>query len=301
MLTESYSGGTLNGLSVNNGYDNYLRRTSVEMRNGATPLQNATYGYDTAGRLQTVTDGSATAYTATYAYQANSALINTLSFKQSGANRLVTTRSYDKLTRLTSISSTTYGSLAATLPIRYDYQYNSANQRTRITLGDGSYWFYVYDNLGQVVSGKRFWNDGTPVAGQQFEYAFDDIANRKATQVGGDQSGAGLRPATYTANRRNQYSGRTVPATVDILGVANPTANVMVNGNVAYRKGDYFQYGLSVPNGSAAYQSVSVSSSYVPPQSDTGKVYVPPATESYVHDADGNLSSVKGSVLDVDT
>ena len=26
--------------------------------------------------------------------------------------------------------------------------------------------------------GKRYWNDWTPVAGQQFEYGFDDIGNR---------------------------------------------------------------------------------------------------------------------------
>ena len=28
---------------------------------------------------------------------------------------------------------------------------------------------------------ERSWQDGTPVAGQQFEYAFDDIGNRTAT------------------------------------------------------------------------------------------------------------------------
>jgi hypothetical protein len=39
---------------------------------------------------------------------------------------------------------------------------------------------WAHDNLGQVSSGKRSWQDGTPVAGQQFEYAFDDLGNRKA-------------------------------------------------------------------------------------------------------------------------
>ena len=55
----------------------------------------------------------------------------------------------------------------------------------RATHADGSFWLYEYDALGQVKSGKRYWNDGTPVAGQQHEYAFDDIGNRTATQVGG--------------------------------------------------------------------------------------------------------------------
>ena len=58
-------------------------------------------------------------------------------------------------------------------------------QRTRVTHADGSYWIYQSDTLGQVTSGKRFWADGTPVAGQQFEYGFDDIGNRQsAARVG---------------------------------------------------------------------------------------------------------------------
>jgi hypothetical protein len=43
---------------------------------------------------------------------------------------------------------------------------------------------YSYDALGQVTSGKKYWSDGTPVAGQQFEYEFDDIGNRTSTESG---------------------------------------------------------------------------------------------------------------------
>ncbi len=32
----------------------------------------------------------------------------------------------------------------------------------------------LYDKLAQATSGKRYWNDGTPVAGQQFEYGSAD-------------------------------------------------------------------------------------------------------------------------------
>ena len=45
---------------------------------------------------------------------------------------------------------------------------------------------WANDSLGQVASGKRFWQVNTPVAGQQFEYAFDDIGNRKTAGQGGD-------------------------------------------------------------------------------------------------------------------
>jgi hypothetical protein len=74
----------------------------------------------------------------------------------------------------------------------------------------------------QVISGKKFWSDWTPVAGQQFEYSFDDIGNRKETRVGGDGAGLSLRSASYSANALNQYTSRDVPGFVDIRGVANP-------------------------------------------------------------------------------
>ena len=44
----------------------------------------------------------------------------------------------------------------------------------------------------------------------------------------------------------------SVPIDVNILGVANPTTAVTVNGTTAYRKGDYFWQALSVGNSSAA-------------------------------------------------
>jgi hypothetical protein len=50
-----------------------------------------------------------------------------------------------------------------------------------------------YDSLCQVTGGNKFWADGTPVAGQQFDYAFDNIGNRTQTKSGGDQSGNFLR------------------------------------------------------------------------------------------------------------
>jgi len=94
---------------------------------------------------------------------------------------MTTTKQYDNLNRLTSISS----SPSSSSSISYAYAYNGANQRTAITNADNSQWVYQYDALGQVTSGKKYWADGTPVAGQQFEYGFDDIGNRKSTAVSG--------------------------------------------------------------------------------------------------------------------
>jgi hypothetical protein len=110
---------------------------------------------------------------------------------------MTTTKSYDYLNRLTQISSAPSG--GGQLPLNFNYTYNSANQRTHNTLADGSYWVYGYDSLGQVTNACKYFADGTPVAGQQFDYTFDTIGNRTQTQSGGT-NGTSLHTANYYAN-----------------------------------------------------------------------------------------------------
>jgi YD repeat-containing protein len=148
---------------------------------------------------------------------------------------MTTTKQYDFLNRLLSISSVPSASSA----VSFAYDYNSANQRTRCRLADGSLWVYTYDPLGQLIGAKHFWPDWTPVAGQQFEYTFDDIGNRTATKAGGDENGANLRSASYSANALNQYTSRTNAGAVDIMGLALAPETVTVNGDAPYRKGEY--------------------------------------------------------------
>jgi len=112
--------------------------------------------------------------------------LSQIAFQQNSATRMTTTKTYDNLNRLILIQSSAGVSPAAS----FAYTHNAANQRTAITNADSSRWVYQYDALGQVVSGKKYWADGTPVAGHQFEYGFDDISNRSSTKAGGDQSGA---------------------------------------------------------------------------------------------------------------
>jgi len=164
--------------------------------------------------------------------------------------RLTTTKNYDKLNRLTSINSVGMGSIPSVNSSAYSY--NDANQRTRANLADGSFWIYEYDALGQVKSGKRYWSDWTPVAGQQFEYGFDDVGNRASTKTGGDAGGAGLRPASYSANSLNQITQRDVSAYLNVIGAASTSAtNVNVNNTLAYRKGEYYRVELNPNNASA--------------------------------------------------
>jgi RHS repeat-associated protein len=289
LLSEAWTGGLLNGLAVTNAYDGFLRRTNVATRNGATSLTTNGYTYDLAGRLDTV---SLPGYSVTYSYLANSPLVSQNAFKQGANVRMTATKQYDRLNRLVQISTTTNSS--ATVVRGFGYLYNDANQRVRTTLADGSSWVYEYDALGQVISGKKYWADGTPLAGQQFEYGFDDIGNRASTKAGGDANGAGLRSATYTANRLNQYSSRTVPGAVDIIGAATATAtNVNVNNQMAYRRGEYYWKELSITNTSAAQWQAVTNRAVQSGTTNlvTGNVFLPQTPESFGYDADGNLTN----------
>ena len=86
----------------------------------------------------------------------------------------------------------------------------------------------------------------------------------------------------------NQYTARTVPAAVDVLGVAASGSAVTVNGATAYRRGEYFWQELTVANASAPVATaVTVGAGGTP---TTGKLVTPPANQSFVHDLDGNLT-----------
>lgn len=288
LISEVGIAGTLNGLRVTNAFDAYLRRTNVTVANGATLLTINGYTYDTAGRLSTARDDS---FSATYTYLANSPLVSQIEFKSNTTVRLTTTKAYDNLNRLQNISHKTNTSSQPVLA--YAYSYNDANQRTRVNLADGSFWIYEYDSLGQVKSGKRYWTDWTPVAGQQFEYGFDDIGNRSSTKTGGDSTGANLRSASYTNNTLNQITGRDTPAYLNVIGAATATAtNVNVNNTMAYRRGEYYRVELNPVNTSVAvWQSVTnraVQSGTT--NSTTGNLFLPKHAEVFSYDADGNLT-----------
>src|SRR5258708_3174899 len=111
MLTEGYSGGSLDNLSVTNGYDQFMRRTNLVALYSTTPLATNIYSYDVASRLKTVRDGGTNS--ATYTYVANSPLVSQILFTNGAVQRMVATKTYDLLNRLTNIVSTTNGTAVA--------------------------------------------------------------------------------------------------------------------------------------------------------------------------------------------
>lgn len=279
ILTESFPN---SNVIVTNVYDGILRRSSLS---GAAV--SVAYSYDGASRLSSVTNGP---HTATYTYVPNSPLVSNIIFATNGTTKMTTTKSYDNLNRLTFISSV--DSMSSVVS-SHSYLYSDANQRTRVDLVGGSYWIYGYDSLGQVTSGKKYWSDGTPVEGQQFEYGFDTIGNRTNAVTNG-------RTANYAPNNLNQYTQRTVPGYLDIFGTAASNATVTVNNHATARKGDYFHTTLQFSNTlSAIYTNISVvgvRKNAGPGGNDvvteeTGHEFLPKTPEIFGYDADGNLTN----------
>jgi len=100
-------------------------------------------------------------------------------------------------------------------------------------------------------------------------------------------AGANQLPLSF-----EQYTNRTVPGYVDVLGIGTATAAVTVNNYLAYRRGEYFHVALAVDNSSAAqYPSIVIQAvAGANSASSTGRVFLVRTPETFVHDADGNLT-----------
>jgi RHS repeat-associated protein len=288
LQTEQITGGILDLMQVSAGFDSLLRRQFLQASRGGTVLASQTYGYDPTSRLETVTSGS---QSATYAYYPTSGLLNTTTF--TGGTNIA--RSYDTLGRLETITTTPAAGGAQS----YTYTYNNLSQRTRVTREDGSYWTNIYNDRGELVSGKKYWVDNTPVWGNQTEYSFDNIGNRNAAKSGGNQFGQ-LRQSAYSTNSLNQYSQRTVPGAADVTGTATSTSTVSVNDGATARKADYFYKELTVDNSAAPVNAgvnvVGARNNFGAGGEDAvtetgGSVFLPRAVEAFTYDDDGNLTS----------
>ncbi|HBC89086.1 MAG TPA: hypothetical protein DCZ94_19275 [Lentisphaeria bacterium] len=273
------------GHSVSYGYDNLGRRNAMSLQNGGTALNTANYTYDGMSRLASVGNGT---NTASYTRISGSSLLSTTTI-----GNLTTTRAYDNLNRLTSISSV---SPASTMS--YSYVYNNSDQRSRVNLSDGSYWVYKYDQYGQVVGAHKYSAAGVAVPGQQFDYAFDTIGNRKVEKRNGNVF-------EYKANELNQYSQRTVPGSVNITGSADETAEVRIqkaSDNMIFkpdRLGKYYSKGFALDNSAAPVDETFniFAVKYDPAQQKdivaklVERMFLAKTPEVFSHDPDGNLTS----------
>jgi RHS repeat-associated protein len=280
VTSERWVAGLFANLTLTNRFDTLYGREWLKLQKSGADQFTHTFGYDAYGRINSVADG---VHSAAYGYLASSDLLQTTTFRTNGATRLTTSRVWEYGVRLHSIANVT-----TFTPSSHRYAYDALNRRVGATLVDGSRWAYDYNDRNELVSARRLWADHSPVSGQQFQFAFDNIGNLKTNWSGGDIDGLNLRPSAFTVNSLNQYSSIAVPGYRPVTGVAHAAATVTVAGQSTDRKGEYYHRELSIANGSGpVWTNVTVSST----TNVTGNLLVPPATRTLTYDDDGNLTA----------
>jgi RHS repeat-associated protein len=280
VVSENWTNGIMNGVSVTNRYHPIHGRERFTVAIGAIIAQ-ADYTFDAFGRLGGGSMGSASA---AYSYLQNTDLPQTIAFTNNGTRILTTGREWEYGMRLRSIASVVSNSIVS----RHTYVYNALHLRTQVSREDGSFWKYGYNDRDEIVLGKRYWDDLSPVAGQHFEYAYDNIGNRSIVTKGGDVDGLNLRSIQYTSDNVNQYGSITTPGYESIFGVAIASNTVAVNGATADRKGEYFHKEISVGNsGGPIWQTSTVNSGTF---STNGGFVFPRLNQTCSYDVDGNLT-----------
>ena len=289
LTRQLISGGSLHGTILEQQFDQEGRRTQFK---AGLPHQQSVvhhYNYDDQGRMTSVRQDDRSAH---YTYDDQTGALVSTRFETAGEPIAETAREFDALGRLTHISTRSlkeHGDFYQS----FDYSYNTTNQRTRVETEDGSYWAYRYDDLGQVISAKRHWKDGTPIAGQQFEYDFDGIGNRKAARYGGDTEGKNLAEIRYTNGDDDATQIGTIehPGTTYVTGSAHENAEVTVNSQSTERQGTYFNHPLNVDNSDgASIESIHIDATEgAETDTQSRNAFIPARTTQFRYDPDGNL------------
>lgn len=280
LVSSACINGLMSGITVLDHFNSSNGLDSVSVQGLSSALEDD-FGYDAYGRLGSVSSGSCSA---TYGYLPNSDLLQSTTCKNGSTTVLMTTRSWQNGFLLANIANVVNGTALTS----HSYTYDSVNRRTQAQLEDGSTWAYGYNDRNELTNANRSWADRSAVAGQQYNYAYDNIGNRQSASYGGDTHGGNLQTISYTVNNLNQYTGILTPGEKEIIGVAYAINGVTVNGNQADRKGQYFHKEINVANsGQSVWQSVTnVSGTYT----NQGGLIFPANSQVLTYDADGNLS-----------
>jgi RHS repeat-associated protein len=296
---ESIQGGLLNDLTLSYP-QSQGRRQSFTATLGGDTVSLMGYGYDTYGRLESVTEpGIGTnGFAAVFGYVPNSDLPYTTTSKAGATTVLTGTRGYDAADRLTSIG---YARPGNTVVTSHGYLLDAADRRTRANREDGTAWSYGYNDRDEVTSAVKLRTGEELLAGWQQAFDYDNLGNRKWTREGGNAAGSNRRETVYTPNALNQYTSIIHPNAFDVLGRAPSDVSVTVNEQPVTRQGEFWRREVGdLPNALAAvWQSVQVDAvdpgagpnGADVPARRSGNRFVPMAVEAPAYDLDGNLVS----------
>ena len=290
-------------------YDAYGRKTGMSLKNGSTAIFANSYGYSSAtGRMATVGDGT---YTAHYTWQDGTGLMAQNQIKRDSDSSVITTHNRTYGSRLSNYNLLSVSNTTGAATRAYSYVYNTKDQRTRMTLPDGAYWEYTYDDKGQVISGVKKDAAGNVIPGQSYGYNYDGIGNRNTTKHGmfGNQDTDAITQ-TYTSNSVNQYTQITTPGIAPVVGEADTDTKVKVirnDSNAAAsgeqvittdRDGVYFMGMFKNVDNSNSAQTIPYTVYAIKTDYNNNKQFVQKASSSYTvpkrmqaytYDTDGNM------------
>ena len=281
----------------------------MSLKNGSTAIFANSYGYSSAtGRMATVGDGT---YTAHYTWQDGTGLMAQNQIKRDSDSSVITTHNRTYGSRLSNYNLLSVSNTTGAATRAYSYVYNTKDQRTRMTLPDGAYWEYAYDDKGQVISGVKKDAAGNVIPGQSYGYNYDGIGNRNTTKHGmfGNQDTDAITQ-TYTSNSVNQYTQITTPGIAPVVGEADTDTKVKVirnDSNAAAsgeqvittdRDGVYFMGMFKNVDNSNSAQTIPYTVYAIKTDYNNNKQFVQKASSSYTvpkrmqaytYDTDGNM------------
>jgi RHS repeat-associated protein len=171
--------------------DSLQRDSGWQLKDGITIENQVTYGYDTAGRLASVTSPAGTF---SYAYQTNS--MGLLSSVTGPAHTVTNTWESTR-----DVLASKQNQVGTSTVSAYGYSVNTLGQRTEVAKTGSAFASnrsitWGYDALGQVTKAD------SSITGFDRAYEYDGIGNRKKA------ADSLTLPATdnYTANALNQYT-----------------------------------------------------------------------------------------------
>lgn len=248
-------------------------------------LNSAVYAYDTAGRLETVSDGPYPDRNYVYTYHPDSSLVSTVTSNVDDSSWFKESRYYDVRARLIGIrSSRTSGNSLVSRISSHAYDYDLLGRRVKNTFQDGSRWEYGYNDRSEVTSADRKTSAGVSVPQLGASYGYDGIGNRlnSTSPVMGDHA--------YTPNSLNQYGAITTGNNRTAIGRADTSWNVLVNETAADRNGDLYFRPLTADNANGPVWQEVVTRRDTGTPSTTGHFWHAAASVIPIYDFDGNLT-----------
>jgi RHS repeat-associated protein len=264
---------------------------------------------DGAGRvagLSSARDNSTVNQAFSYAYAANSRLLESISANGTGFKLK---RQYEAKRDLLGkiVGTWTAGSMATTIS-EHDYQSGNLGQRFNVSqsgtafadYGEVTSQNFAYTPRGELQSAGAYMGQvmtmpNRALPGRQFEFGYDEIGNRLSVNHTGQPADTEI----VVPNELNQIHTRENKS-ISVSGTAAADATVAVGTDVASREGNFWQKDVAL-NNSAGPVAKQVDVVAAKPgaaengadlvQIDRRYLLIGRAVETMTYDADGNLKS----------